>query len=313
MGDYWVLIPFAFLLLYFVLSYVMYLKIFKIDADTEYRVVNQESDFFRPSYEWYLKVPKEEISIKSYDNITLKGMFIPSIDKESTNLAIVVHGYHANLEDMIIIAKLYSDLGFKVMLLDMRGHGLSQGTFTTLGHYEKYDIKKWIHFALRTYGATDSILLHGVSMGASTIFLSSTLRLPQNVKFIVADSGFDNLLKMLWTNTKPVVARFFLPGVSILSFLSRRFFLGSINVHKAVKNNKIPLMIIHGEQDDKIPFTVGKSLYEISKVPYKEFFPVPNCKHGLGYVVDKPGYEARLIKQLKQFFSIKNAFLKEKK
>lgn len=313
MGDLWIYILIVILVAYLSLSYVLYLRVFKMDPDKDYRVVDQNSEFFKASYEWYQKVPKEEISIKSYDNVTLKGKFIPSLDNESTNLAMIVHGYHANLEDMIIIGKFYSDMGFKVMLLDMRGHGQSEGAFTTLGHFEKYDLKKWIHFALRTYGATDQILLHGVSMGASTIFLSTTLNLPQNVKFIVADSGFDSIWNMLWNNLKPKALRIILPGASIISFLSRRFFFGSVSVSQAVRKNRIPLMIVHGEKDEKVPFAVGKALHEISKAPTKDFFQVPNCKHGEGYIVDKNGYEQRLILHLKDYFNIKNTYLKQKK
>jgi len=311
--DLWIFILIAVLVAYFVLSYILFLRIFKMHPEKEYKVVDQNSDFFKASYEWFQKVPKEEISIKSYDNVTLKGQFIPSIDNESTNLAIVVHGYHASLQDMIIIGKFYSDLGFKVMLLDMRGHGQSEGSFTTLGHYEKYDLKKWIHFALRTYGATDKILLHGVSMGASTIFLSTTLNLPQNVKFIVADSGFDNAWNMLWGNLRPKSLRILLPGASIISLFSKRFFLSSVNVAHAVRKNKIPLIIIHGEKDEKVPFEVGKSLHELSKAPTKDFYQIPNCKHGEGYIVDKAGYEQRVILHLKDYFTIKNTYLKQKK
>ncbi len=313
MDDLWIFILIAVLVAYFVLSYILFLRIFKMHPEKEYKVVDQNSDFFKASYEWFQKVPKEEISIKSYDNVTLKGQFIPSIDNESTNLAIVVHGYHASLQDMIIIGKFYSDLGFKVMLLDMRGHGQSEGSFTTLGHYEKYDLKKWIHFALRTYGATDKILLHGVSMGASTIFLSTTLNLPQNVKFIVADSGFDNAWNMLWGNLRPKSLRILLPGASIISLFSKRFFLSSVNVAHAVRKNKIPLIIIHGEKDEKVPFEVGKSLHELSKAPTKDFYQIPNCKHGEGYIVDKAGYEQRVILHLKDYFTIKNTYLKQKK
>jgi hypothetical protein len=275
--------------------------------------VNQEDPFFKESYAWFQKVPKEEISIKSYDSVLLKGTFIPSIDETSTNLAIVVHGYKANSQDMIIIAKLYSDLGFKVMLIDLRAHGASEGKFSSFGYYEKYDIKKWIQYALRTYGSTDRILLHGVSMGAASIIQASGLSLPSNVRYIVADSGYSSLLKMLRNITTPKSLIVFLPGVSLITYIAHRFFIESIQPMKQIKKSKIPIMIIHGKDDEVVPFSMGESLFDKSKAPYKEFYPVDDCLHGVGYVKDKEGIDSKLRQVLPNFFEIKKTFLKQKK
>lgn len=54
---------------------------------------------------------------------------------------------------MIIIGQMYVKMGFQVILIDLRGHGLSEGSFTTFGFYEKYDLKNgltmlYIHMEL---------------------------------------------------------------------------------------------------------------------------------------------------------------------
>lgn len=309
----WAFVIIAVILIYFGFVLIMYKKIFGIDANKDYRVVNQEDDFFKASYEWYQKVPKEDIQVTSYDNLKLKGVFIPSIDETSTNLAIIVHGYHACSDDMIIIAKLYSELGFKVMLINQRGHHGSEGSFVTFGYYEKYDLKKWIQYALRTYSATDDILLHGVSMGAATILMSTSLSLPKNVKYIVADSGFSHLTKMYLSTLKPKILKIILPGLSLLTYLKHRFFLGQVNPLKAIKHSKIPLVIIHGEEDEMVPFKMGQDLYEASTAPYKDFYPVPDCLHGVGYIKDKNGIDNFMRNNLIKYFNIKKGLLKTKK
>ncbi|MGD9909635.1 MAG: alpha/beta hydrolase [Candidatus Izemoplasmatales bacterium] len=310
--DYIIYIIIAVLIIsYFSFSYGMYSKIFRTDPAKDYRVVNQEDPFFKPSFDWYQKVPKEEIKISSYDGYQLNGIFIPALDEQSTSLAIVSHGYHACSDDMIAIAKLYSDMGFKVILINHRGHHGSGGGFTSFGYYEKYDVKKWIEYALRTYSATDNILLHGVSMGAATMIQSTSLNLPKNVKYIVADSGFSHLSKMFIFMLKPKFLRIFLPGISLITYLRHRFFLFQIAPIKNAKKTVIPLFIIHGEQDEMVPFSMGKLLFEASNSPYKNFHPVPDCKHGVGYIKDKQGIESFLKSDLPKYFTLKNKLIKK--
>ena len=313
MEHLWLYILLIVIVIYLFFSFIVYLRIFRIDRSKKYKVVNQDDPFFQESYAWFQKVPKEQISIKSYDNVRLNGVFIPSIDETSTNMAIVVHGYEAFSEDMIIIAKLYSDLGFKVMLIDLRAHGASEGKLSSFGYYEKFDIKKWIQYSLRTYGSTDRILLHGVSMGAASIIQASGLNLPSNVRYIVADSGYSSLIKMLRNITTPKSLIIFFPGVSLITYIAHRFFIESIHPLKQIKKSKIPIMIIHGEDDEVVPFSMGKSLYDNSKSPYKEFYPVKDCLHGVGYIKDKEGIDFKLRQVLPNFFIIKKTFLKPKK
>jgi len=282
-------------------------------GNRQYSVVNQEDPFFNPSWKWYEKVPKETVKIKAYDNTILKGVYIPSIDEKSLNTAIILHGYHSVSTDMVLVAKTYSDLGFKVLLPDLRGHGLSEGIFTSFGHYEKYDLKRWINFVLRTYGSTDSILLDGVSMGASTVMLASTLQLPENVKFIVADSGFPSMNEVFIKSFKPKIGLLFLPGVSLITYYFHHFFLGQIKPIHEVRKSKIPIFFIHGTQDELIPFDMAKKLYATSKSPFKELYSVENAKHALGYKDDKAGIDARLKEILPDFFDIKKSFLKQTK
>lgn len=312
--EYYILGAIAFVVgLYLFMSYMIYRKAFLINPNEDYKVVNQEDPFFNESYLWYQKIPKEEITLKSYDNQKLKGIYIPSVDGTSTNLAIIVHGYHACSDDMIIIAKMYSDFGFKVLLINQRGHHGSEGKFLSFGHYEKYDLKKWIQFALRTYGSNDKILLHGVSMGAATILLTLGLNIPENVKFAVCDSGYSSLIKMMKVMLKPKVLWAFIPGLSLITYLSNRYFLESVNPKRAMTHSKVPLLIIHGQKDEMVPYEMAEDMIKVSESPYKDLYPVPEADHGRGYVFDKEGIEWFLNDKLKKYFSIKKNFYKEKR
>ena len=147
------------LIAYFTIAYFIYRTLFLRKNYGTVAFVDHTKPFFAPSKDWYDRSPKELVTIRAYDGVKLAGIFLPSYDEKSTQTAIVMHGYQSQATDMIVIGKMYNDMGFKVLLVDLRGHGSSEGDFSTFGHYEKQDLKKWIHYALRTYGSTDKILV----------------------------------------------------------------------------------------------------------------------------------------------------------
>jgi len=298
------------LVIYFIISWIIYYKLFVVDKNADYHVVNQEDPFFNPSYLWFQKAPKDEVQIKAYDGAILKGYFLPSLEEDSNNLAIIVHGYHACSDDMIIIAKLYSDLGFKVLLINQRGHHLSEGDSITFGQYEKQDLKRWIHYALRTYSATDQILLHGVSMGASTIMLTLGDDIPENIKYAVLDSGYSSLSGLFREMARPKIVRIFFPGVSLITYYRHKFFIRKVSPIQAMKKSKVPFVIIHSEDDEQVPFKMGKEIFDASLAPYKDFYPVKGCPHGEGYIIDKLGIENFLKITLPKYFTIKKKYQK---
>ncbi len=290
---------------YFFVGYQLYQKIIHMNPKADYHVVNQEDPFFQPSWQWYQTVPKEDVTIRAYDQTVLHATFIPSIDKNSTLLAMIFHGYHSNSEDLALIAKMYSDWGFKILLVDQRGHGKSQGTFTSFGVYEKYDLRKWINYCLRIYGYNDTILLHGVSMGAATIIQAAGLGLPENVKLLVCDSPFSTILKTLRKTMKPKLLLLFFPALHFFTYTQHRFFLSQAHSLKAAAKNAIPTVFVHGDQDQITPLSMMKQLVlAMSKVATFPYI-VKNAPHGEGFIYDKPGLEAMLMERLIQYFNFK--------
>ncbi len=297
--------------IYLFISYMMYRRIFVDYNKPEKNLVDHEEEFYQESYRWFQDIPKEEISIKSYDNLKLKGYFIPSIDKKSEKIAIVMHGYQSKGTDMIIIAKMYSDMGFKVVLPDLRGHGKSEGKFTSMGHYEKYDLKRWFNFCLTSYGATDKILIHGVSMGAAMAIMLTALDIPKNLKFMVLDSGYTRFKGTLRHTFRSKYLSIFLPGLSLITYFQHRYFLSQLRPIKAMRKNEVPFLIIHGEKDQLVPLKMAKDLLKAAKTDRKELLIVKDARHALGYKVDKELCTERIIANIQPIFKIRNSDLKK--
>ena len=297
-------------LIYFGISYKLFKDIFINYRHKKIDLVNQDDDFYLSAYAWYKELPKEDEYITSYDNLKLHAVFLPSHDKKSNKIAVVIHGYKSKATDMVIIAKMYSDLGFKVLLIDQRGHGLSQGKFTSVGYYEAYDLKKWLHFITRNHGAKSSVLLHGVSMGASTAAMVMKFRESKQVKALVLDSCFTNFRETLRLSTNYPILRIFLFGISINSYLFLKFFLTNVNPLKQLKQVKIPTLIVHGTKDKVITDAMTKALYEAVKSDDKELLVIEDAKHAKAFEVNKDIYIQKVVSLTKKTFDLKKSDLK---
>ena len=293
------------LILYLILSYFIYAKMIHHGGFRQGGIVKQTDPFFEPSFTWFSKVVKEKVHIQGYDGTKLQGYYIPSYNELSTHTAIILHGYAGQNTDMAIVAQTYSELGFKILMPDLRGHGLSEGEFSTFGKFEAYDLKKWINYLLRTYGATDEILLHGVSMGASTVLLSSSLHLPENVKMMVVDSPYAKVAPVYYRKAKNPLALIFLPGLSLLTLYWHRFSLMNINVAKAVKSSQIPTYFIHGMKDELCPYQDTLKMMESLPLKDKDIFTVLNAKHAESYILEKNQIDQWLSKIIQRIFHLK--------
>src|SRR5699024_9442027 len=106
-------------------------------------------------------------------------------------LAIIFHGYKGFARrDGLGGYTLCKRLGFNVLLPDQRSHGASGGHTITMGVKERYDCRAWAWWAARRFGPETPLFLMGVSMGASTVLMASSLNLPGSVRGIIADCGY---------------------------------------------------------------------------------------------------------------------------
>ncbi|MCK5731741.1 MAG: alpha/beta hydrolase [Tenericutes bacterium] len=297
------------LIVYFGFSYYIYIRMLINYRKPEVNLVDHKEDFYKGAYQWFQEVPKEDVYVGSYDSLKLHGYYIPSYNKKSNNIAIIVHGYQSKATDMIIIGKMYAELGFQVLLTDLRGHGESEGNFTSFGHYEKYDLKKWIGYTIRNYGVDSKILIHGVSMGAATTMLVTELDIAKdNIKFLLLDSGYTTVSKTITKAKQSKKIKPFLFGLNIIIYVNHKFWYYKIKPIKAMKKNIIPFLIIQGELDRVVPVTMGEKLLNISPATQKEMLVVKDSLHAQGFRQDFEGCLKLLKKEIKPIFNIKKTY-----
>jgi len=103
--------------------------------------------------------------------------------------AIVIHGLGDSLESYLDHAALFRKRGYSVLLVDLRGHGASEGSHTTLGARESDDVRAGMQY-LRDNGlARNGLVLMGHSMGSVAVLLAAADQ--QDVRAVIVEAPYD--------------------------------------------------------------------------------------------------------------------------
>ena len=247
----------------------------------EYINANQEGR------EYIYSLNPEDLYINSFDNLKLHALFI----NNNTNKTIIcVHGYKAKdgLYDFGMSAKFLNSLGYNLLFVDNRAHGLSQGKYIGFGVLDSIDVNSWVDY-LVTNMNQETIILYGMSMGAATV-----MNAPNNkVKAIIADSGFASgydevayqIKKMYHLPPFPII-----PISNVLLKLLAHYSLKEKEAYKSIKNYKNNLLIIHGDKDHFVPTGDAYKIFD-NATCHKKILIVPGASHAKSYLKDTKLYE----------------------
>jgi len=265
----------------------------KLDPRTFYG--SADSDFCREPMvalvNELLQIPCETVSITSRDGLRLMGRLYRF--SEEAKVEILFHGWHSSgLRDASGGAMMAREYGYNVLIVDQRSHGDSEGNTTTFGIKERYDCVDWVNFIIERFGQDVKILLGGVSMGASTVLMASGLKeLPPQVKGVTADCSFSSpeaIIRKVCRDRK-INDRFGYPFLQFAAKFFGGFSLKDGGAVGAVKRAKVPIMIVHGEGDDFVPYSMGEEIFAAC-TGEKYFLSVPNAGHGLSYFYETERY-----------------------
>jgi len=225
------------------------------------------------------------VNTLSYDGLTLKARYF---DNGHKNTIILFHGYRsAAARDFSCAVKMYTQLGFNVLLVDQRSHGKSEGKLITFGIKESRDVISWIRFTNESLKA-ENVVLGGMSMGATTVLLACVHRLPENVRCIIADSGFTSPVDIINKVARQyfrVNAKLFIPILNLFCLLFGKFSLFSMNTVDSLKKSNLPVLFIHGKIDTFVPCEMSVTNHNSIK-DRSELLIVENANHGMGFLVE---------------------------
>ena len=287
----------AVVVLYLAASVFFFFYTF-VRREKESRVVFKDGDeayfgeFFsaiREGADYILSQKYEDHRIDSFDGLTLHGRYLKNGDSKKT--VMLFHGYRSCAEkDFSGSCKFYVDNGFNVFIADQRCHKDSEGKLITFGVKESRDVITWLNYLLKTYGDDKNIFLCGLSMGAASVLFSTRFKMPDNVKGIIADCGFDSpgrILRKVANQNFHIKGHVMLATLDLFCLIFGHFSLYHISSEKALKSSNIPVLLIHGTADDFVPYEMSVSSFNAANEP-KFLCTVEGASHGMSYLVDMP-------------------------
>lgn len=85
-----------------------------------------------------------DLYIENEEGTRLHALYVPATDS-TRRTAVIVHGYTDNSIRMMMIGYLYSrQLGYNILLPDLYGHGMSEGTEVQMGWKDRLDVLRWM-------------------------------------------------------------------------------------------------------------------------------------------------------------------------
>ena len=181
-------------------------------------------------------------------------------------LVLVFHGFTGNIEEAHIVgvSRAMNEAGFATLRVDLYGHGESGGEF------KNHTLFKWmtnmmtaVEYARSLEFATD-LFLCGHSQGGLAVILTAALErdvlkgiIPMSPAVMIPEQARKG--ELLGYSFDPE----HIPD--IMESWDGRFLKGnylraaqSIHVEEAIDLFKGPVLIVHGEQDETVPFRYGE-------------------------------------------------------
>ena len=240
-------------------------------------------------------MPHEDIEIRSTDGLTLRAKYFEYA--KDAPIELLFHGYKGNAErDLCGGVERCFRLGRNAMIIDQRASGRSDGHVITFGIKESADCYEWVKYTVARFGEEKKIIIGGISMGAATVMMATRFDLPKNVVCVLADCGYTSPKEII----KKVVKEMKLPADIVYPFIRLgaliygRFNLEETSAMETMKKCTVPVVFVHGDDDDFVPYDMSVRLHDACTSEKKILITIHGAGHGLAFPVDQDGYVNQL-------------------
>ena len=220
-----------------------------------------------------LKVNVEKIKVITKDGIDLLGWYHEKNLKEFKTL-LFFHGNAGSLENRIHKLNRFGEMKINFLIIAWRGFSGNKGKPSEKGLYE--DGQSAIQWLLEKGLNEKDIIIYGESLGTGI-----ATHLSQNKDFagVILETPFTSMVD---------AAKTFYPYIPVNLLLKDKF-----KNEDKVKNINSPILIMHGEADQIVPFAMGKRIFEVANEPKFSHF----TKHD-NHMME---YDENLLKALNSF------------
>ena len=216
------------------------------------------------------------------------------INRGSQRTAMVIHGWRDQAIKFFYLARMYERLlGYNVVMPDLYASGMSDGDMLRMGWLDRLDVLQ-----LLDVFKADTMVVHGVSMGAATTMMMSGEEMPEDIRDLrfVADCGYTSVWDEFAGELKN---QFGLPAfplmytTSLLCQLRYGWNFDEASALRQVAKCQYPMFFIHGDADDFVPTYMVHELYNAKPDP-KTLWVTKNTDHAHSYKNHRAEYVARV-------------------
>ncbi len=235
----------------------------------------------------------EDVTFASADGLRLGGWFIPPHSASDGSTIIFVHGLGSNRSGLLDQAAFVVEEGYGAFLIELRGHGLSEGDVTTFGLMEVNDVQGAVDYLeTRPEVNAERLGLVGQSLGGSTV-IQAAARIPE-IDVVVAESAFTSLEDNVAEGVRILANLPPFPFAPLMIYFgSREAGIDISQVRPIDVVDEIaprPLLIIHGRLDRLVPVDNAERLYAAAGEP-RQLHLIDNASHHPLIEPDPLGFE----------------------
>lgn len=225
------------------------------------------SIYFLPLTPWVQNPERQELAYEDVilihpDGMRIHGWWIPAVLDESQQAKGTIYFLHGNAQNIsthLMAVTWLPPQGYNLFMLDYRGFGLSEGKAKLPGVFE--DIQLGLDWLSRAERTDKPLIVYGQSIGAATSSYVLAQEANQDkYQCAVLEAGFtsyrdaaSHIMGQSWVKVlKPLV-------------------LPTLANHWApveqVARIQPPLLIVHSENDEIIPYSHGETLFAAAQEP----------------------------------------------
>lgn len=228
-------------------------------------------------------LPFDQVRIETADGVRLHGWYLPAQPARATLL--FFHGNAGNISHRLDSLRIFHDVGLSVLIIDYRGYGRSEGTPSERGTARDARAA-WRYLVTERGAEPERIVVFGRSLGAA---VAAELARDVAPGALILESAFTSV---------PDIAQeayWFLPA----RWLSRFEYTTA----EYVKEIAAPVLVIHSEDDEIIPFHHGRTVFDAANEP-KQLL-VLRGDHNTGFLLSASCYRQGIDEFLSELANLK--------
>ena len=199
-----------------------------------------------------------DLSFQSDDGETLHGWWVDHRGSPVGHV-LLCHGNAGNVGDRVVHASLLAAEGFDVVLFDYRGYGRSSGRASEGGTYR--DARAALRCLLGQPSVDASRVIYvGESLGGAVALELALERPPASLVLISTFTSVRDLARIHYP---------FIPAVLVPDAYPSL---------QRVRDLRAPVLLVHGEDDEIVPLSHCKTLFEAATGP-KRMRTLPGVGH----------------------------------